>query len=293
MIGVVGAGTIGTGVAQSLSQAGHKVVLVDTSAEALARARVQIGRDVRFQRLVNPGMPAHRPDEVLGRITFTQDLHDLETASVVIENVTEQWPAKEPVYRALDEICEPGCVFVVNTSCFPITDVAALTSRPAQVIGLHFMNPVPLKPVVELIPGWHTAPATMEAAQSLLASMGKTSITVQDSPGFVSNRVLMLTINEAAFCRAEGIASAQAIDNLFRRCFGHDMGPLETADLIGVDTILHSLEVLQERFGDSKYRPCPLLRTMVSAGLLGRKSGEGFHQYGTTGDRRAAVPQGA
>ncbi|MFJ8582338.1 3-hydroxyacyl-CoA dehydrogenase family protein [Micromonospora sp. NPDC093277] len=292
MIGVVGAGTIGTGVAQSLAQAEHKVVLVDTSADALDRARAEIGRAVRFQRLVAPKLRTFAPAEVLDRITFTQDLDELATASVVIENVSEKWPAKEPVYRALDRICEPGCVFVVNTSCFPITDVAALTSRPGQVIGLHFMNPVPLKPVVELIPGWHTTPATIETAQSLLASMGKTSITVNDSPGFVSNRVLMLTINEAAFCRAEGIASAEAIDELFKRCFGHEMGPLETADLIGVDTILHSLEVLHERFGDSKYRPCPLLRTMVAAGLLGRKSGEGFHHYGITGDRRPAT-QGA
>jgi 3-hydroxybutyryl-CoA dehydrogenase len=289
MIGVVGAGTIGTGVAQSLSQAGHKVVVVDTSADALERARVEIGRAVRFQRVVAPDLPSYPPGEVLGRITFTQDLDELATASVVIENVSEKWAAKEPVYRALDRICEPACVFVVNTSCFPITDVAALTSRPAQVVGVHFMNPVPLKPVVELIPGWHTTPATVETVRSLLTSMGKTAITVKDSPGFVSNRVLMLTINEAVFCRAEGIASAEAIDDLFRGCFGHEMGPLATADLIGVDTILHSLEVLHDRFGDSKYRPCPLLRTMVAAGLLGRKSGAGFHHYGITGDRRPAT----
>lgn len=291
MIGVVGAGTIGTGVAQSLSQAGHKVVLVDTSADALERARAEIGRAVRFQRLVAPDLPVHKPAEVLDRIAFARDIEELGTASVVVENVSERWSAKEPVYRALDRICEPACLFVVNTSCFPITDVAALTGRPAQVVGVHFMNPVPLKPVVELIPGWHTAPATIEAVQSLLASMGKRSIAVKDSPGFVSNRVLMLTINEAVFCRAEGIASAEAIDDLFKGCFGHEMGPLETADLIGVDTILHSLEVLHERFGDSKYRPCPLLRTMVSAGLLGRKSGEGFHHYGIAGERRPS-PRG-
>jgi 3-hydroxybutyryl-CoA dehydrogenase len=183
------------------------------------------------------------------------------------------------VYRALDRLCEPACVFVVNTSCFPVTDVAALTTRPDRVVGVHFMNPVPRKPVVELIPGWHTATSTVDTVTNLLASMGKTAVTVRDSPGFVSNRVLMLTINEAAFCRAEGLASAEEIDALFVGCFGHEMGPLATADLIGVDTILHSLEVLHERFGDSKYRPCPLLRTMVSAGLLGRKSGAGFHHY--------------
>jgi 3-hydroxybutyryl-CoA dehydrogenase len=136
--------------------------------------------------------------------------------------------------------------------------------------------------MVELIPGWHTTPATIDTIKALLASMGKSSVEVKDSPGFVSNRVLMLTINEAVFCRAEGIASAEAIDELFKGCFGHEMGPLATADLIGVDTILHSLEVLHERFGDSKYRPCPLLRTMVAAGLLGRKSGAGFHNYGIT-----------
>jgi 3-hydroxybutyryl-CoA dehydrogenase len=282
MIGVVGAGTIGTGVAQSLSEAEHKVVLVDTSAEALDRARVAIGRAVRLQRIVDPASQAHSPGEVLGRITFTQDLAELAAASVVIENVTERWSAKEPVYRALDRICEPACVFVVNTSCFPITDVAALTARPGQVVGVHLMNPVPRKPVVELIPGWHTTSSTVDTVTSLLASMGKTAITVRDSPGFVSNRVLMLTINEAVFCRAEGLASAAEIDELFMGCFGHEMGPLATADLIGVDTILQSLEVLHERFGDSKYRPCPLLRTMVSAGLLGRKSGAGFHHYGIT-----------
>ena len=282
MIGVVGAGTIGTGVAQSLSEAEHKVVLVDTSAEALDRASVAISRAVRFGRVVDPAAHAHSPAEVLGRITFTQDLGDLATASVVIENVTERWSAKEPVYRALDRICEPACVFVVNTSCHPITDVAALTTRPEQVVGVHFMNPVPRKPVVELIPGWHTTPSTVDKVTTLLASMDKTAITVKDSPGFVSNRVLMLTINEAVFCRAEGLASAEDIDELFRQCFGHEMGPLATADLIGVDTILHSLEVLHERFGDSKYRPCPLLKTMVSAGLLGRKSGAGFHHYGIT-----------
>jgi 3-hydroxybutyryl-CoA dehydrogenase len=279
MIGVVGAGTIGTGVAQSLSEAEHKVVLVDTSAQALDRARAAIGRAVRLQRVVDPTARGHSPAEVLGRITFSQDLGDLAAATVVIENVTERWSAKEPVYRALDRLCEPACLFVVNTSCFPVTDVAALTTRPGQVVGVHFMNPVPRKPVVELIPGWHTTPSTVDAVTSLLASMGKTAITVRDSPGFVSNRVLMLTINEAVFCRAEGLASAEEIDELFRQCFGHEMGPLATADLIGLDTILHSLEVLHERFGDSKYRPCPLLRTMVSAGLLGRKSGAGFHHY--------------
>ncbi|OLR93049.1 3-hydroxyacyl-CoA dehydrogenase family protein [Actinokineospora bangkokensis] len=281
MIGVVGAGTIGTGVAQDLAQAGHDVVLVDISADALATAREEIGRAVRFQRVVAPHLPTHDVDEVLGRITTTTDLGALATASLVVENVSERWEAKQAVHRELDRVCGPDAIFVVNTSCFPITDVAAVTGRPQQVVGVHFMNPVPLKPVVELIPGWHTTQATIDAVKAVLATAGKRAIQVKDSPGFVSNRVLMLTVNEAVFAYSEGIASARDIDDLFRGCFGHEMGPLATADLIGLDTILHSLEVLHERFADSKYRPCPLLRTMVSAGLLGRKSGQGFHDYGS------------
>jgi 3-hydroxybutyryl-CoA dehydrogenase len=280
VIGVVGAGVIGTGVAQSLAQAKHTVILVDTSAEALERARRTIARDVRLQRLVAPELPAHDSDEVLGRIGFRRDHDELAAASFVIENVPERWAAKEALYPLLDRVCQPECIFVANTSCFPITRLAALTTRPERVIGLHFMNPVPVKPVVELVPGYHAAPATVEAARSLLASMGKEAIAVRDSPGFVSNRVLMLTINEAVFCLSEDLAPAESIDQLFKRCFGQEMGPLETADLIGLDTILYSLEVLHESFGDPKYRPCPLLRHMVAAGLLGRKSGEGFHHYG-------------
>lgn len=280
MIGVVGAGVIGTGVAQSLAQAEHEVVLVDTSDQALARARTEIAGAVRLQRLVAPEQRAGDLDEVLGRIAFRQDHDELAAAGFVIENVTERWSVKEPLYRLMDRICRPDCVFVANTSCFPITELAELTSRPDRVIGLHFMNPVPLKPVVELVPGRHTAPATVEAARSLLATMGKTSISVRDSPGFVTNRVLMLTINEAIHCMAEELASAEAIDELFRRCFGQKMGPLETADLIGLDTIQHSLDVLRDRMGDPKYEPCPLLRQMVADGLLGRKSGVGFHRYG-------------
>jgi 3-hydroxybutyryl-CoA dehydrogenase len=281
MIGVVGAGVIGTGVAQSLAQAKHEVVLVDTSDRALQRARTEIAGAVRLQRLIAPDQEAGDPDEVLGRISFRLDHRELATAGIVIENATERWSVKEPLYRLLDRICQPECVFVANTSCFPVTDLAELTARPTRVIGLHFMNPVPLKPVVELIPGQHTAPATVEAAQALLGTMGKTWISVRDSPGFVSNRVLMLTINEAIHCVAEDLAPAESIDELFRRCFGQKMGPLETADLIGLDTILNSLEVLHERMGDPKFRPCPLLRRMVANGLLGRKSGAGFHRYGT------------
>jgi 3-hydroxybutyryl-CoA dehydrogenase len=291
VIGTVGSGVIGTGVAQSLAQAGHQVVLVDVAVDALERARDQIARSVRMQRLVAPGQPAHDPADVLGRIRFTSDHDDLAPADFVIENVPERWSAKEEVYRRLDRVCQPACILVANTSCFPITRLAALTARPERVIGIHFMNPVPLKRTVELIPGHHTAETTVAAARALLASMGKDAIAVRDSPGFVSNRVLMLTINEAIFCVAEQVAAADAIDELFKRCFGHSMGPLETADLIGLDTVLDSLEVLCESFADPKYRPCPLLRHMVAAGQLGRKSGRGFHRYDGVSDRRPS-PEG-
>jgi 3-hydroxybutyryl-CoA dehydrogenase len=197
----------------------------------------------------------------------------------VIENVTENWDIKRAVYQALDEACQPGAIFIVNTSAIPITKVAAVTRRPAQVIGVHFMNPVPAKPAVELIPGFHTAPQTVERTRELLTAMGKKAIKVNDSCGFVSNRVLMLTVNEAAFLLYEGVADAESVDEVFRSCFGHPMGPLETADLIGVDTILYSVEVLYEHYSDSKYRPCPLLRQMTDAGLHGRKSGRGFYDY--------------
>jgi 3-hydroxybutyryl-CoA dehydrogenase len=291
-IGTIGAGVIGAGVAQSLAQAGHEVVLVDVSEDALARARREIATAVRMHRLFVPDAAPLDPAAVVGRIRFTRDCGELADAEFVIENVTERWSVKEPVYRQIDRVCGPDCIFAANTSCFPITRLAALTSRPARVIGLHFMNPVPLKRAVEMIPGHHTSAATIEAARALLATMGKEPIQVGDSPGFVSNRVLMLTINEAIFLVAEGVAAAETIDLLFKRCFEQRMGPLETADLIGLDTILDSLVALCESFGDPKYRPCPLLRQMVAAGLLGRKSGQGFYRHRAAGGRAEATAGG-
>jgi 3-hydroxybutyryl-CoA dehydrogenase len=176
---------------------------------------------------------------------------------------------------------------VVNTSAIPITQVASITKRPANVIGVHFMNPVPAKPAVEMIPGVHTSDRTVERTLEMLTAMGKRAIPVKDSCGFVSNRVLMLTVNEAAYLVYEGVADAAGVDDVFRSCFGHPMGPLETADLIGVDTILYSVEVLYENYSDSKYRPCPLLREMTAAGLHGRKTGRGFYDYG--GSNRAVA----
>jgi len=196
-----------------------------------------------------------------------------------VENVVEKWDVKEDVYARIDAICPDRCVFAANTSAISITRIASATQRADKVVGMHFMNPVPMKKTVEVIRGYHSSDATMEIAQQFLTQMGKEGIVVNDSPGFVSNRVLMLTVNEAIFLVQDQVSSAQDIDQIFKSCFGHQMGPLETADLIGLDTILYSIEVLYESFNDSKYRPCPLLKKMVDAGLYGRKSGRGFYTY--------------
>jgi 3-hydroxybutyryl-CoA dehydrogenase len=234
---------------------------------------------VRFGGLFQKDQRAVDPDEVLSRIELTTDYQALESSEFVIENVTEKWDIKKEVYPELDRICPERCVFAANTSAISITRLASLTQRAAQVVGMHFMNQVPLKKMVEVIRGYHTSSHAIEMAQALLAQMGKEGIVVNDSPGFVSNRVLMLTINEAIFVVQDQVAPAVDVDRIFKTCFEHKMGPLETADLIGLDTILLSLEVLYESFNDSKYRPCPLLKKLVDAGLLGRKSGQGFYSY--------------
>ncbi|MFZ4535701.1 3-hydroxyacyl-CoA dehydrogenase family protein [Propionivibrio sp.] len=280
LIGVIGAGVMGGGVAQNLAQSGFRVVLIDIAEQALERARSDIRNNVRFQAFGKKDKSqADDPQVVLERITFTTDYAPLAEAAYVIENVVEKWEAKATVYPRLEAVCPPHTVYAVDTSCYSITRVAALTARPDKVIGIHFMNPVPMKPTVEVIRGWHTSTDTIAVTNTLLARMGKNSVLVNDSPGFVSNRILMLTVNEAAFTVQDQVANAQEVDEIFKKCFGHKMGPLETADLIGLDTILYSIEVLHESFADSKYRPCPLLKKMVDAGLLGRKSGQGFYKY--------------
>ena len=277
IVGVVGAGVMGIGVAQNLAQDGYDVVLVDLDEQTLDAARTAIARNCRMSRLM--GGPALDPDEVLARITTAVGVDALAKAEFVIENVTENWEVKQEVHRRLDEVCAPETVFIANTSAIPITRIASVGRHPERVVGVHFMNPVPAKPVAELIPGFHTSPDTVQRTRDLLAGMGKKGVEVKDSSGFVSNRVLMLTVNEAAFLVYEGVATAESVDEVFRGCFGHPMGPLETADLIGVDTILYSVEVLYEHYADSKYRPCPLLKQMTDAGLHGRKTGRGFYTY--------------
>jgi 3-hydroxybutyryl-CoA dehydrogenase len=288
-IGVIGAGVMGVGVAQDLAQHGRQVILIDVDEQRLAKARQEIRANLRLAGMLlrsqaprPPAAPAAESTAaVLERIVFTTAYERLGGAGFVIENVIEKWPIKERVYKLLDAACPRECVFAANTSAISITRIASATGRPDRVIGMHFMNPVPLKSAVEVIRGFHTSDATLATALALLAALGKEGIVVGDMPGFVTNRVLMLTINEAIFVVQDRVASHEDVDRIFKTCFGHKMGPLETGDLIGLDTILYSLEVLYESYNDDKYRACPLLRKMVDAGLLGRKSGRGFYTYET------------
>jgi 3-hydroxybutyryl-CoA dehydrogenase len=276
-IGVIGAGTMGIGVSHAFAAGGHEVVLVDIAQAALDRAQTQIAEDLRMQAMFSPSVRS--PRDVLDRITFSTNIKTVAGAGFVVENVSEKPEIKQAVYTDLDDVCDDACVFGVNTSAIPITHIASYTTRPSQVIGTHFMNPAQLKPMVEVIRGTHTSEEVVRTTQDLLKAIGKESLVVEDSPGFVTNRVAMLSVNEAVCLLHEGVASAAEIDRLFVRCLGHRMGPLATADLIGLDTILYSLEVLQENFADPKFRPSILLKRYVDAGWLGRKSGRGFFTY--------------
>jgi 3-hydroxybutyryl-CoA dehydrogenase len=279
VVGVIGAGVMGTGVAQNLVQIKQAVILIDTSEELLKHAREEIVKNLRLRQMWNRGNNLENLDTLLGRITFTTDYHLLHAADFIIENVTEKWEIKKVVYQQINDIIPEHCIVAANTSAISITRIGSLSPRPDKVIGIHFMNPVPLKATVEVIRGYHTTDDTIQVTKDLLADMGKDYVLVNDMPGFVSNRVLMLTVNEAIFLVQDQVASVEDIDKIFKSCFGHKMGPLETADLIGLDTILYSIDVLYESYNDSKYRPCPLLKKMVDAGLYGRKNGRGFYSY--------------
>lgn len=279
IVGVVGAGVMGVGVAQNLAQSGYSVVLLDINDDILKQARTEIIRSIRLQKMLSKGSIREDVNTIVERIVFTTDYAPFADADFVIENATENWEIKKRIHAQLDAVCPQQTVFAANTSAISITRIASATKRPDRVLGMHFMNPVPMKSMVEMIRGYHTSEDTIETAKALLAGMDKECVVVNDMPGFVSNRVLMLTVNEAVFLVQDQVASAEDVDKIFKSCFGHKMGPLETADLIGLDTILYSIEVLYESYNDSKYRPCPLLKKMVDAGLHGRKSGQGFYSY--------------
>jgi 3-hydroxybutyryl-CoA dehydrogenase len=275
---VVGAGQMGSGIAQVAAQAGFRVILNDIQREFVDRGRQTIENNL--SRSVEKGkMSAEDKEAVLSRLTLSVDLADGRDADFVVEAVTENMGVKAEIFRKLDEICPAHTVLASNTSSLPITEIAAVTKRPEKVIGMHFMNPVPVMKLVEIIRGLQTADEVYQLTEDLARQMGKVPVSVNDFPGFVSNRVLMPMINEAIYCVYEGVAEPEAIDEVMKLGMNHPMGPLTLADFIGLDTCLYIMEVLYEGFGDSKYRPCPLLRKYVKAGWLGRKSGRGFYVY--------------
>jgi len=278
-VAVIGAGNIGSGVATDLVVHDIQTLLVDINPDQLDWARDEIIKNIRFAPMLAKNIPKISKEEALKRVTFSLDISDAASCQFVVENVTEDWATKEKVYAQLDQVIAPEVCFGVNTSCISITRVGGITRRPDKVVGIHFMNPVHLKPTVEVIRGYHTSEDTLTKVKALLEQLNKQGIVVGDLPGFVSNRIFHLFMNEAAFVLQDQVASAHEIDAIFKKCFGHHMGPLETADLIGLDTVVRSLDVLYESYQDPKFRCCPLLRKLVYAGHLGRKSGKGFYEY--------------
>lgn len=278
-VGVLGAGNIGTGVITDLALHGITVVAVDLSESILERARAEVLDKVRTAPMLSKKLPRLSKQETLHRIQFTTHPEEVAACNFIIENVTEDWALKKQLYQRLEEFVPAEICFGVNTSCISITRIASATRRPDKVVGLHLMNPVHLISTVEVIRGFHTSQNTIDTLLQLFAVLGKEAIQVEDFPGFVSNRISHIFMNEAAFVLQDNVASAAKVDMIFKKCFGHKMGPLETADLIGLDTVMRSLDVLYESYQDPKYRCCPLLRKLVHAGQLGRKTGSGFHVY--------------
>jgi len=275
---VIGAGQMGGGIAQVAAQTGLDVVLNDITSElaehGLAAIAKSLDRSVTKSRITEQERAA-----VLGRITLSTSLDDAKDVDLAIEAAVERMDIKAKIFQDLDRIAPADAILASNTSSLPITEIAAVTKRPDKVIGMHFMNPVPVMELVEIIRGLQTADDTFEAVSELVTRMGKTGIEVNDSPGFVINRILIPMINEAASCVQEGVATPEGIDQVMKLGANHPMGPLALADMIGLDTCLAIMEVLYKGFGDSKYRPCPLLRKYVMAGWLGKKSGRGFYSY--------------
>jgi 3-hydroxybutyryl-CoA dehydrogenase len=277
-IGVIGAGTMGNGIAQVFAQSGFAVTLVDVAAPMLDRARASI--DKSLTKFVEKGkLAAADRDAALARLSMTASLEELAAADYVVEAIVENVDAKRTLFASLDAITRAETILSSNTSSISITVLGAATKRPDKVLGMHFMNPVPLMTLVELIRGQATSAASMQTATELCATLGKTGVEAADYPGFIANRILMPMLNEAFFAVMEGVGTPEAIDAVMKGGMNHPMGPLTLADFIGLDVCLAILNVLHDGLGDPKYRPCPLLRRMVAAGHLGRKSGRGFYTY--------------
>ncbi|QPP10450.1 3-hydroxyacyl-CoA dehydrogenase family protein [Streptomyces bathyalis] len=297
---------MGAGVAQCFAQAGHRVVVVDPDAEARRGGAARLRAGLRLKSLLRggqtggarqrnaprdgggdaagPARPGQRaepsgPAAAVRLVEFSAELSDLAQASFVVECAREREPLKEEILRALDELCPQETVFASCTSAIPVARLGSFTGRPDRVVGTHFMNPAPLKDAVEVARSPHTSEDTLARTLRLLEGIGKKPLVVGDGPGFVTNRVLMLTVNEAAYVLHEGTADAETVDRVFQECFGHPMGPLRTGDLIGLDTVVDTLDVLREHTGDERFQPCPLLAKLVADGSVGRKAGRGFHTY--------------
>ncbi len=277
-VAVVGAGTMGNGIVHVFAQHGHDVAVIDVRQEAIDSALSSIATNM--DRQIKKGRVTEEDKQAaLGRITSSTELSSAKSADLIIEAATENRDLKMQIFRELDDIADNHTILATNTSSISITEIAARTQRPEQVIGMHFMNPVPVMKLVEIIRGLTTSDETTRLICETAEALGKTVAEANDYPGFVSNRVLMPMINEAVFCLMEGVADRDSIDSVMKLGMNHPLGPLALADLIGLDTCLAIMEVLHEGLGDDKYRPCPLLRKYVAAGKLGRKSGEGFYGY--------------
>lgn len=275
---VVGAGQMGSGIAQVCAGAGYHVVLNDLKAELTERGKNNINNNLSRQ-VSKQRITAEEMETILSRISISTDLSDAKEADLVIEAAVENMEIKTKIFRQLDEITPPHTILASNTSSLPITEIAAATKRPEKVIGMHFMNPVPVMKLVEIIRGLATADAVYETIAGITTTLGKVPVEVNDFPGFVSNRILLPMINEAIYALYEGVASKEAIDEVMKLGMNHPMGPLTLADFIGLDTCLYIMETLHQGLGEDKYRPCPLLRKYVKAGWLGKKTGRGFYEY--------------
>jgi 3-hydroxybutyryl-CoA dehydrogenase len=278
VIGIVGAGTMGNGIAQTAARAGYEVVMCDVQQEFVDRGMQAVSKSLdRFVK--KEEITEEEKSDILGKIKPTTSLEDLKDCFIVVEAATENFDVKKEIFTKLDSVTSADCILASNTSSISITKIGAVTSKPDKVIGMHFFNPVPLMKLVEVIRGIATTDETYAKVKELSEKLGKTPLDCKDFPGFISNRVLMPMINEAVYCLHEGIATRESIDGIMKLGMNHPMGPLALADFIGLDVCLAIMNVLHEGFSDSKYRPCPLLRQYVDAGWLGRKSGKGFYDY--------------